>query len=490
MHRRHLHATLVVAAFALVGCGTTVPVSSQTVGVQPGLGGSIASAGSTPMSGNQQGTATTVAGAQGLGAATGNADAPGVGTTATTLTGKGTGSVEIGFAYLANVQAFAAAFGASADPGDQQVYIRAAVNWANAHGGLNGHQITPVFFAVDATSTKPYSQTAQEGCDKLTQDHHVAAVFLGGIDAPPLLPHCLNDRKVFYTVSDHSLHDHPEYAALPYMVTPANSGIDRTIPELFRNMTRSGLIKAGTSVGLLIGDLPAAQRVTKQILEPMVKAMGAKLVTEVISPPQSTAEVGNSIAVIQSAVLKMRSAGVTAVTFICPGCMTQFMQEAESQKYRPKYAFTSLDSPTTLVAAGGAAQLTGSLGLSWEPNRDIDLFAQPKAFTGNSTRDLCLKIERATGMVNSGLRVYASQTFCDGMMFIRAAANASRASTITGTTLLAGANALGDSQPSALTFRTLTTPEVHDGVQGYRIMVYDAACNCVRYKSYTVSPLP
>src|ERR1700737_1699925 len=126
MHRRHVTAALVVAAVALSGCGTTVPLSSQTALTQPdlgarqGMGASIPAAGSTTAPGSRPGTATTAGpqasatGPQAPGAATGNRAVRGVGQATTAPTGRATGSpVEIGCAYLANGQAFAAPFGAA-----------------------------------------------------------------------------------------------------------------------------------------------------------------------------------------------------------------------------------------------------------------------------------------------------------------------------------------------------------------------------------------
>jgi hypothetical protein len=83
--------------------------------------------------------------------------------------------VEVGFEYATGVTEFAAALGISADVGDGSQQARAVVEWVNAHGGLGGHKIKPVFYALDLTRTDPYSQFMDEMCSLWTEDHHVVA---------------------------------------------------------------------------------------------------------------------------------------------------------------------------------------------------------------------------------------------------------------------------------------------------------------------------
>jgi hypothetical protein len=101
-------------------------------------------------------------------------------------------------------------------------------------------------------------------------------------------------------------------------------------------------------------------------------------------------------------------------------------------------------------------------------------------FTNSATR-LCTQIERPTGQLTNNFQEFAGFQYCDAMLFVQAAANASGASTITGTSLLQGYNKLGSSRADAETFTSTLGPQQHDGASAYRELAFDTSCRCFHY---------
>ena len=208
------------------------------------------------------------------------------------------------------------------------------------------------------------------------------------------------------------------------------------------------------------------------------------MVRYTIPPPASTSQIGNSVAVVQSAQLKMASQGVKTVTMLCAGCAGFFIQAANSQNYYPRYVLSSMDSPGAATGATYDRAMRSSVSVGWEPLTDYGSKAPPVKVPHNATWDECTTIQKK--LISSQDTLNIALLTCDAVLKFYYAAKANPTQTITAESLRDGLLRLGTSHPSAMTFASALSPAKHAGASQYRLMTWNAACSC---PSYSGSPL-
>ena len=181
---------LVIIAMAgwmlLTGCGSTV--AQQTAGSPGGLSGTVpqgaagaiggpAANGLSTTSANGGGQLATSANGGGTSGANGGGATSSGGPGSTSVpTGLGNPQVtaktiSIGIGYVTNGDTANAAIGATGiGQGDPLGEAKAVVSYINAHGGVAGRKVTPVYHPYDATSTATTSSQDQAACADYTQD--------------------------------------------------------------------------------------------------------------------------------------------------------------------------------------------------------------------------------------------------------------------------------------------------------------------------------
>jgi hypothetical protein len=502
--RTRAHVAVAAACLALTACGSTVQLQGSSAVSADGLGGSKVAPGSTAAG---DGLGTPGGGALGAGAGAGTGGAPGTaGASGTAGQGGGTAAtagsatafdparapvaaaskkpVEVGIVIYPDVKEYAALFGASGSPGDQKGEAQTAVNWVNTHGGLNGHKVVPVFFEVELTSTQPYAQTYQQICDSFTQDHKVvAAIFIGNAEAG--LPSCLGKKGVLFVGHGHYLRDHNDYRSLSNVVTPNDPDSLRVARSMVEQMLAKGLVKRGEELGLLVMNYDAPRR-GAALMTSLLKEQGVSVFVSEIPYPQSTQDISNSAAVVQSAELNMASRGIKTVSSLCPGCVGFFMTDAESQQYYPTYVVSSFDTVGGMKGQGHGRSLDGAVAVGWDPMRDVGTHTNPGELAGNTTHQLCRTIEKAYAVDDTS--EFASQAFCGAVQDLYAAAKAAGSEPVTGASLMAGFERLGTSHPGTANFSTVLSSAQHAGVASYKVMAYQPGCDCFRYENKTLHP--
>lgn len=484
----------VAACLALTACGSTVQVEGR-VGQADGLDGAGLSAGRPQAAGTTGGAlpgTTGVAGSEGtVGAGSGTTGAAPRARTVSSLPPAAEGAatrspVEVGIVLFPDVGAFAAALGVSADVGDQRAMSETAVKWVNGHGGLNGHQVKPVYFEVELTSTQPYAVTYEEICSHFTEDHHVvAALVIANVE--PSLAQCLAKTRTPLVVIGRFMYDAQDYRSLWNMVGPMDVGADRIARTLVGEITRRALVKRGDKLGLLVFNVGGARRARDQIVVPAMRARGADVVTYEIPYPQSTPDIANSASVVQSAQLAMAAQGVKTVMFLCPGCFTFFIQYAENQGYYPHYVLSSVDGLTKRENHGRT--LANTTVAAWDPVRDAGVYRHPELLKDNPTTALCRTVEKAN--YRSDDSIFAALGLCGELHALYQAARVDPASPVTGTSLLAGLNAFGTSYDASFSFpgSTRLAADQHDGVTRYRTMHYESGCDCYVFDKVALRPI-
>ncbi|MHB8449527.1 MAG: hypothetical protein ACYDAQ_03540 [Mycobacteriales bacterium] len=486
-------ALAVAAGLAAAGCGSTVAIGG---GVGSGsLGPGTVAAGTptrtgtarigTAGTGTAVGSAATSQGTSSPGAGAGSTASgaqSAAGTARPAVTGRA--PIPIGIVYVANEEAYLAAFGSNSNTGDPSIMARAAVAWTNAHGGIAGHVVAPVYEAFSATSTQTYAQQGQAICAGLTQDHHVVAAIVAGINAPPSdLDDCLVSHGVTVFDSGEYLDDVHGLAALPQLFKLPEINASRLSRIYVDDLVRRGFFPPAAKVGVLLYDFPDTKRALAEDLAPELHRFGLRVDDQaVVTFPDNNSQIGQTVTQIQSAELNFRAAGVTNVLFLAPaGGAYFFMTDAEEQHAAFRYGLTSVDEPGALLEPMAPKdQLAASTTLGYWPVLDVDTAQQP---TANPNTRLCNAILAGAGQPSTGAAAISAYGYCDGLFLLRLAISSSTGA-ISGPVIAYAVEKLGTRYTSAYSFATELTSTQHDGAAAYRDITFDATgCGCFRYTS-------
>jgi hypothetical protein len=497
--RRLTVCASVALALSVAACGTTVPRSQTAAGAssvsgsgvgpgQPSSGladpaqptqapGALAAAGegTSPTDGGP--TGATVSGRSGAVTA-GGAAAPGLsgrGVTPTTLT--------IGVAIATGTEAAGSALGISgAGQVPEEDMWKAVVDDVNRSGGVLGRKLVLYNHSVDLASyvANP-AQTYAEVCADFRDDHKVFAALLYVAD--PSLRACLAKMGTpfvvygaFTTVPEAA---YREYGG-SYLYAPSSITQER-LAQLFVQslMANSFTAKWDTAnggpgvatvkLGLIHADTPDQNNLYAAYTRELAK-YGLRFSDTVTY----TGDASTALASTQSAVLKFSSEGITHVF----GASAFFLRYAESQHYRPRYAF--LPGLGALGASNSPAeQLKGALTVGWSPTQDVNE-AQDPGDTPGAAR--CRGLMRRAGLTKGNRQdLKLMYAVCDAGYSLRAALTAGQQPT--GPGLRRGAESLGARLEPALTFAALLGPQRHYGVSSVRDMAYDSGCSCLKYTS-------
>ena len=129
-----------------------------------------------------------------------------------------------------------------ADAGDPDAQVEALEDWVNAHGGVGGRQLDAVFRLYDAASDSPAAE--EQLCNEITQDDQAFAVVLTGQFQTNARP-CYAQRKTL--VLDATLVATDTTAYDRAVAVP----VERELPRVRR--LRAGADRDPRAAGLLRG---------------------------------------------------------------------------------------------------------------------------------------------------------------------------------------------------------------------------------------------
>lgn len=489
-------------ALTLAGCGTTV--------TQGALSSSDASSGlSLGLDGSTATTDTAVGGASqlsSLGEQSANSNAAVASTVAdgsssTSLPAASTKlsrpTVTVGITYAKPAGAGFAAIGAAGlTLGDQLAFANAVVADANAHRGLGGRKILPVFFGFDANpGAAPIPQQEQQACAFFTEDHHVEFVMgLGGAN----MIACLSKRGVTYVSEGSSTSS----VASTFLRNPTHfelSGfnLDRRASTQVNALVREGYfakwdaVNGGpgvtpVKVGILTYNTPEFSSSARGPLAKALADAGYKSPTVVeVSYHDSYDNLGAAQAQIQGAALRFKSTGVTHVIIWDDNGISTlfFLSNAESQGYRPRYGINSGNNMQLLVGKKlvNQRQAVGAIGIGWRAVEDVAEGANRTGKYSNAARRACDRIMTSRGAdISQATAESAALGFCATMTAIKSRYDVT---TIHTSGALAKAmDTLGSSYSSPITPATRIGPGRHDGLDAAYDYLYSAACTCMAYR--------
>jgi hypothetical protein len=371
------------------------------------------------------------------------------------------GTVKIGVHLSANAAA-ASAFGVAL-PEHSPAKVDAVVKWINAHGGIGGRRVQAVYHTTDPLQGS-FDQQAQEACTDLTQDQKVAFAISAAQVYRDSLPACFAKNRtplvwdVFYPT---------ERNVVPatYLYRPAQPHTDR-LGFVIDGLARHGFFK-GARIGIVRYDSTKAKAISDGVLKPALKRHGLTVQSEfAVREPDSAAQAGDTAAAASNGVLRFRQQRITHVLFVPSGGAIPllYLAAAESQGYRPRYAFTSLDAPYFVRDSVPASQLRGAAGVGWGPT--VDLGPERREAQGFSSGSrLCAEIAKGAGYGADE----APYSYCNMLFFLKAALDG-----VPDMTSAALANAVGQATgyASSLTFGTRFARGRHDGTAKARVFVW------------------
>ena len=491
---RRRSAAAVTAALMLSACGSTVAQSrgsAGTVGVDPALGNGgqgldpgaqdgSTTAGPSGTSSDELPGGGSTAGNAGPSLADGEAQTSDGSATAgpdrqaspsgpTARRGGPQKPVAVGFQWLDTSSGTQ-----GIDPqgkiklGDQVQQAKAVVQYINSRGGLAGRRIELVVHRTDYART--FTSKAAEieaACSAFTEDKKVAfaVLYTNYTD----LVRCLGKRGVVSFsnsyVSPRDVHDDSAH------VSPGNMSYQRGHVGMIKALHARGFFASGR-VGVLYAENPDYRPVVADVGS-VLKSLGV--------PYQSFGYNDESAAAgsrdMNAAVLRFRQDGVTHVlpVDLGGGGTFVFMNSAENQQYRPKYALSSANNVLSLQQLGNPSQLANSSALGWRVGEADS--EQAQATSGhNATGKTCVGIMRNAGVdVGTYTTSFSAQSICDSFLSMKAASD--RAGAV-GPAALPGVAGLGASYPSAMTFSTRFGPGRLDGATATRFLRWDRNCSC------------
>lgn len=481
---------LVLAALALTAaaCGSTVPRAQ----LQAALGGQDPNLGLGP------GVATPGApGGVPTGGLTPGAPlpgAPGVGGPGTAGGALGPGITDkeifIGAVYLVNGGAGNAALGAAnLDPGDYRKVFKAVFDQVNAEGGIAGRKLVPVYAEIDVTSSQTLDQQAQSACAKWTQDNKVFAILLGIQGS--VVQECTEKADAVNIVGGASSSLPDDFRRYPHYVEISGINIVRMGPLTVRGLAAQNYFDPGAKLGILTWDADNYRQSLEKGFIPALKDVGVTLATQPIyvDVPASFNDLGGTNSDINSAVLKFADQGIDHVMIVdgsagvCAGaCLGyQFLNQAESQKYRPRYGFGDSNyADTSVNSLYPAVQLKRSVAVVWgDATKEDDVGWKP-----NVPREKCYDLMRKNGVpLENENQLYIARTVCETTWFMRAVVAKMGNATLNNDNFMAAVNTMGTSFQSLSTYVSRLSASQHDGVSAVRNQAFFEDCTCYRYTS-------
>jgi ABC-type branched-subunit amino acid transport system substrate-binding protein len=401
--------------------------------------------------------------AGGTSATTGAGDATSTGTSAVDAPVKlpTGGTLKIGVHLSANGAA-ASTFGVRL-PAHSPEKVDAIVKWINTHGGIAGRRVVPVYHTTDPLRGS-FDQQAQDACTHLAQDEKVAFAISAAQVYRDSLPACFANNRT-PLVWDVFFPTQRNVVPAQYLYRPAQPHTDRL------GFVIDGLVKHGffkdARIGIVRYDSTKAKAISDAVLKPALKKHGLSVTSEfAVREPDSAAQAGDTAAAASNGVLRFRQQRITHVVFVPSGGAIPllYLAAAESQGYRPKYAFSSLDAPYFVRDSVPASQLRGAAGVGWGPTVDLGP-EQREAQTFSSGSRLCADISKDAGYGPEE----SPYTYCNMLFFLKAALEGVSQTT---TAALADAVTQATGFNSSLTFGARFSRGRHDGPSKARVFVW------------------
>jgi hypothetical protein len=486
-------AIAAAVSVAMTACGSTVAGTSGSSNLATdGLSGSSAAASSNVA---QQLPTAAGDGVGGPNAASGSANATDPGSSGASadsgaqMPSNTKAPVEVGAYVLKNAAGFYAALGVSS-PGDEEIQVNAAVKDLNAHGGLLGHPIKPVFAYSDLASSQSGEEQEQAACATWTQDNRVIAV-VTPIAITGTLMGCLASHHVPLLYASGTMLTRSELASYPLQVMPSMPVQDRMVGFWVESLWRQHYFTAKSAaqpmrLGVLHFDDPAEEPVIKG---PLTRALAAHNIAisaqEALPQPTSTTSLSDDSSGCQSAILKFAAANITHVMMLDRNGNQLLLcaPAAESQNYHPRYGLSSTSAPGGVESALPADQLAGSVGVGWLPTGDVS--DAHEIGVGPAAQHCLAEMAAAGEDTTSRSTDDSALRYCETLSLLQRAFDLGGAISTAG--FSSGLSRVGSAFNDPMTFAVFFGSGRRDGPAAVRDFAFNSSCGCYRYVSRVIS---
>lgn len=433
-------------------------------------------AGTPGMPGTRAGTAGNPAGTK---------NTPRPGTSGRGFTEK---EIYIGFETFKNAETAYRQAGVSGQFGDQEAQGKAVVKDINDRGGVAGRKLVLVFHDVQTEQilANP-AGGAQATCERWTHDRPVfAALTKVGYGGDSSLTACLAQRNTPQVHQGGVLRPQSVYSRFaPYLYTASWTTMERLTPVWMQRLKARSYFHGGWDVDLTRpGREPTKVGVLSRRdlygtdFRRIVRAELSRLSRPVAAEAEWSGNFSTRQNEMDQAVLNFRDAGVTHVIIAGGNEFLAFMNSAEAQKYRPRYAINSFSFPLNKQGNAPSGQLSGAMGIGWYPTYDVDKARDPGNVSRAQTK--CQKVMQEAGQNTSNRDTFALMLgVCDGLHFM---AEAIEKGGLSPEGMRRGIQAMG-AMPPASVFRIGFPRGRFDGAAAVRDLVYRDDCTCFKYVS-------
>ena len=473
---------------ALGGSTSTLPGQSGGTGT----GGALSSGGSgysggSPAGGSAGGSSPSGSGGATSGGSSGNAGAP-PGVTSKFVTAGAPGvtnqTMYVGIGYSSNEGAADKAIGvAGAAPTyDARDVWNTAINYANSHGGFAGRKLQALYFNYSVASN--INTQDEAACAYFNQDNKVLAM----VTQSDITQACAQNAGAIPIGSGSATE--ATFKKYAHLVDPDGIALDR-----LGALTVNGLYSAGYftgKLGLVTWDDPN-YRAT--VANGYLPALSSHHITPTqvvyISVPQQVGAVADMSAAVGSAVTKFKTLGIDHViiqdgaagVWAGDGLTLEFMDQAKSQGYYPRYGQNGNNNPGTSLNPSDEQNNALAIDqVDYDPSYDVGWHA-------NAARTRCFQIQAQAGFPvsssNANDEVTAS-TACDYIFFLQRVVNG--LSSITADGFVAQAQTLGISYPTSVVYGSKFVSGRRDGGDEVRNAEYFSSCSCLKFQGAPYYP--
>lgn len=482
---------VILVAFALAACGSTInrplQVAAEQGGGSGGTGTSVVGSGTDGGTGTDGsiGSATDGGATGGAGTGTGGTSAPG-GATATTAAPAATGAVktgpvEVGF-YLARASNAAAFGGSLPELVDQRDIVNAAVRSQNKKGGLHGRKIVPVFEETDTASNNTEADVGA-ACATFTEDHQVEAVAGRISDLFDSMETCLAKRQIPHIAGSPEAKDERFIQQYPGLFNVASLSFEQRTRLKVDYGMQAGILTPQDKIGVVFAGCPSSLRSWEQDAAPYMKSKGLNVASVFYTRcPAGANDAITEVGKIGNLILQFRSAGVNKLYFHDSetACIFIIANAAEAQGWRPTYYVSTLANMAVTGTQIPKAQAANVVGIGWSPASDVQKAQWPAP---NPAAARCLAELKAEGVVPQTPLDHINAFFtCDTLSLLAEAVDAA-GGRIDAPSVAAAIRGLGTKHQSAYAYDGTSSykADKSEGIASAYPFKWDTGCACFKY---------
>jgi len=385
--------------------------------------------------------------------------------------------VKVGFVLL-QTEKLQKTLGITLAPaGNLEKQIAEIASEINRTGGIAGRRMVPVVRPFEALTDS--QATEEKLCKAFTQDDQVFAVVLVGQFQSTVRSCYQQARTLMLDTTAFPLDQTSFEQYAPYLWQPSYPEYGELNRAMVRDLADSGFFKKST-LGVVGIDNDQNRRVYDQQIRPALKQAGAdpEGVRWIDGSNSSTLQTGQD-----QAVLAFKEAGVDRLLVVGGSRLASFMMStAQKQDWYPRFALSTWDSPDFGIR-NYPESMKGAAGVSLLPGFDVD--DKEYEFPAPGAERACVKVlERSGDSFATRANARQQLLYCDASFLLRDAFKGSDGP-VNAEAFQTGVERLGTGFRSAAVYESGFEKGRFTGNIGFRRMVYDPACTCMRLEGDT-----